>query len=85
MQNSAISFIVCLDNEWEKIEKLKEFLDFAYTIKINEGLELLTISNYTAANLTEIIDKRAILIEQKAGKYILQPVIKEYVIEHFQL
>jgi transcriptional regulator with XRE-family HTH domain len=25
------------------------------------------------------------LIEQKAGKYILQPVIKEYVIEHFQL
>ena len=24
------------------------------------------------------------LIEQKAGKYILQPVIKEYVMEHFQ-
>jgi aspartate kinase len=67
MQNSAISFIVCLDNEWEKIEKLKEFLDFAYTIKINEGLELLTISNYTAANLTEIIDNREIIIEQKAG------------------
>jgi transcriptional regulator with XRE-family HTH domain len=25
------------------------------------------------------------LIEQKAGKYILQPVIKEYVMEHFRL
>jgi aspartate kinase len=67
MQNSAISFIVCLDNEREKIDQLKEFLDFAYSIKINEGLELLTISNYNAANLEKIIGQRDLLIEQKAG------------------
>jgi aspartate kinase len=74
MQNSAISFIVCLDNEREKIDQLKEFLDFAYSIKINEGLELLTISNYNAANLEEIIGQRDLLIEQKAGS-TLQIVI----------
>jgi hypothetical protein len=56
-----------LDNEREKIDQLKEFLDFAYSIKINEGLELLTISNYNAANLKEIIGQRDLLIEQKAG------------------
>jgi aspartate kinase len=74
MQNSAISFIVCVDNEPEKIEKLKENLGSAYTLQVNEGLELLTISNYDTASLNKIIGNKDILIEQKTGKN-LQVVI----------
>lgn len=74
MQNSAISFIVCLDNEPNKIEKLMEHLGSAYNLSKNEGLELLTISNYTNSSLEKILSGKNILIEQKTGNN-LQVVI----------
>jgi aspartate kinase len=70
MQNSAISFIVCLDNETHKIDKLLKNLGNAYNLSIKEGLELLTISNYTENSLKKLLDGKHILIEQKTEKNI---------------
>ncbi|MDZ4666963.1 MAG: aspartate kinase [bacterium] len=74
MQNSAISFSVCVDNESEKINKLKAALEPNYSLDINEGLELLTITNYSEENLLELINGKPILIEQKT-KNTLQMVV----------
>ncbi|OYU94150.1 MAG: aspartate kinase [Bacteroidetes bacterium B1(2017)] len=65
MQNSAISFSVCVDNESEKISHLKAGLEKEYSIKINEDLELLTITNYTSEGLAQLLQNKKQLIEQK--------------------
>jgi aspartate kinase len=70
MQNSAISFIVCLDNEPQKIEQLMYHLSVNYNLTIKEGLELITISNYSENSLKELSSGKSILIEQKTEKNI---------------
>jgi aspartate kinase len=70
MQNSAISFIVCLDNEPQKIEQLMYHLNVNYNLTIKEGLELITISNYSENSLKELLSGKSILIEQKTEKNI---------------
>ncbi len=65
MQNSAISFSVCIDNDAKKIAQLIQTLENDYTIKINEGVELLTISNYSENGFSQFIKERKLLIEQK--------------------
>lgn len=70
MQNSAISFSVCVDHEAEKISKLKNDLEASFDIKINEGLELLTITNYSNDNLQSFVNGKFILIEQKTRNTI---------------
>jgi aspartate kinase len=70
MQNSAISFIVCLDNEPQKIEQLMYHLNVNYNLTIKKGLELITISNYSENSLKELSSGKSILIEQKTEKNI---------------
>ena len=65
MQNSAISFSVCIDNEEDKTEKLLSELALNYNIKSNSGLEILTITNYNNELLKQLSDGRKLFIEQK--------------------
>ena len=65
MQNSAISFSVCIDSDAKKIAQLIKTLESDYTIKTNEGVELLTISNYSENGFSRFIKDKKLLIEQK--------------------
>jgi aspartate kinase len=65
MQNSAISFSICAENEFEKIKNWKKMMENDFTIKINEGVELITITNYTSDSVNQILNNRNLLIEQK--------------------
>jgi aspartate kinase len=65
MQNSAISFSVCIDNEEDKTEKLLSELALNYNIKSNSGLEILTITNHNTELLKQLSDGRKLFIEQK--------------------
>ncbi len=65
MQNSAISFSVCIDSDAKKIAQLIRTLESDYTIKTNEGVELLTISNYSENGFSRFIKDKKLLIEQK--------------------
>jgi len=65
MQNSAISFSVCVDNQNYKIKNLLEILRKEFDIYYNENLELITIKNYSEAIVKEISFKKSILLEQR--------------------
>lgn len=65
MQNSAISFSVCVDNELNKVNQLIQYLEKDYTIKTNAGVSLLTITNYTQETLAKHLQDTQLLIEQK--------------------
>lgn len=66
MQNGAINFSCCIDNNPEKIELLIKTLHQQFKIVYNEGLELLTVRYYQASLLEELSDGHTILLEQRS-------------------
>lgn len=65
MQNSAISFTVCVDYNEIKCNLLIQELKENYKVKSNINLELLTISNYENADIKKHAENRKILLEQR--------------------
>ncbi len=76
MQNAAISFSCCIDNNPEKIEQLIKALHQDFKLAYNEGLQLLTVRYYQNGLLDELSNGRTILLEQKSPVTI-QRILKE--------
>lgn len=66
MQNAAISFSCCIDNNPEKIEQLIKTLHHDFKLAYNEGLELLTVRYFKNGLLEELSNGRTVLLEQKS-------------------
>lgn len=65
MQNSAISFSVCVDDKGDEIEKLKSDLSFNYNLKCNNDVELLTVMHQTEDALKQALTNKTVLLEQR--------------------
>ena len=65
MQNSALSFSILLDELKINKEKILEYFKKEYTIKYNEGLELITIRHYDEQIISKMTKGKVILVEQK--------------------
>lgn len=65
MQNSAISFVACVDNDSIKIERLIADLEVYYKILKNEDVQLLTLRHGTQSTMEEITKGRVTMLEQK--------------------
>lgn len=70
MQNSAVSFSVCLDISEQKLQLLKEKLEDQFIIKYNKGLELVTIRHYDQATIDRVTINKDILMEQKTRQTV---------------
>ncbi len=66
MQNSAISFSICVDGDRRKIDPLIAYLGKDYETRYNEGLELFTIRHYTEEAVTRILANRKIMMELRS-------------------
>lgn len=66
MQNSAISFSICIDDNPAKLHRLLTALSGEFSIKYNQGLELITIRHYNQKTIDKVVNKRKILLEQKS-------------------
>ena len=66
MQNSAISFSICVDNNLSRINKTINLLSGNYSVKYNEGLELLTIRHYDDKTIQKLTANKKVLVEQKS-------------------
>jgi len=76
MQNSAISFSVCVDNDPFKIPQLIEALHHDFKVLYNEKLKLITIRHYYPSTLETLIKDKNILLEQRS-RHTAQVVMKE--------
>ena len=79
MQNSAISFSICLDFDKVKIEQLIIELKEQYKVTYNQNATLITIRHYADDTIEELIANHEVLLEQKTrstarfvinGKYL---------------
>lgn len=75
MQNSAISFSLCIDFRESKLNSLLDRLQPYFEVYYNTGLTLITIKNYDTATFEEYRKKPGILIEQ-SSRSTLQILIK---------
>ena len=66
MQNSALSFSICVDNNPQRIKILIERLKSMFRVRYNENLQLITIRYYTQAVIDSIVNDRPILLEQRS-------------------
>lgn len=78
MQNSAISFSVCFDDDKYKTKKLIDLLKKDYWVRYNEGLQLYTIRYYYPSTIDNLSHGREILLEQRS-RTTAQLVMKEIV------
>lgn len=65
MQNSAISFSVCVDHHADHLKGLIADLNATYNVLSNEGVELLTLTNYPQQQVDQLLAGRKLLMEQK--------------------
>jgi len=64
MQNSAISFSICVD--WDRpLDELTKQMGRDYIVRYNTGLELITIRHYNQRAINQMTKNRKILLEQK--------------------
>ncbi|MES2730251.1 MAG: aspartate kinase [Bacteroidota bacterium] len=76
MQNSAISFSICTDQQSRRIIALKESLQDDFAIYFNENLQLITVKHYDEATIQQVIDRKEILLEQKT-RHTFQVLVRE--------
>lgn len=66
MQNSALSFSICIDNQPQLIGRLVERLRIMFRVRYNENLQLVTIRYYTQDVIDRIVAGRPVLLEQRS-------------------
>jgi aspartate kinase len=77
MQNSAISFSVCLDNNHHALPLLLSELQKNFIVRYNDDAELYTIRHYNQAAIRKISKNRKVLLEQKTRNTVHLVVIPE--------
>lgn len=76
MQNSAISFSVCIDNDANKLPDLIKTLQKEYRVLYNQNLELITIRYYDQATIDRVTVDKKVLLEVKS-RYTVQLVAQK--------
>ena len=66
MQNSAVSFSICVDNIKHKTPSLIEELSNKFTVFYNEKVELFTIRHYNPQSIERVVKNKKILLQQKS-------------------
>lgn len=65
MQNSALSFSLCMDQNRGNLEAVLAELSSRYDCRFNKDLELVTIRHHTQGVIDQIAGGREILLEQR--------------------
>jgi len=66
IQNSAISFSVCVDNKFNGLEKLVNQLKGKFKVQVNPDVDLYTIRHFNQKALDKFQEDKKILLKQVA-------------------
>ena len=65
MQNSAVSFSICVDNDKHKIPQLIKDLKVFFKVLNTENLRLFTVRDYTDQSVDQFLQDKDVVLEQK--------------------
>lgn len=66
IQNSAISFSVCVDNKFKGLNGLVNQLKGKFKVRVTEGVSLYTIRHFTQKTLDTFQENKTVLLKQVA-------------------
>lgn len=75
IQNSAISFSVCVDNKYDNLEELLNILKATFKVTCYENVSLYTIRHFDNQSISELEDGKEVLLKQ-VSKETVQIVVK---------
>ena len=71
IQNSAISFSVCVNNKYKRLEELVLVLRSRFNVEVEEKVDLFTVRHFNQEAIQSIRNNRKkILLEQRTGETI---------------
>jgi aspartate kinase len=76
MQNSAMNFAACIDDDKVKVPALVKELNKNYQVQAVDGLRLVTIRHYNQETIDRIIDGQEVLLSQEnhtTARYVVKP------------
>lgn len=76
IQNSAISFTVCVEDKFNNFEALNEVLSKNFNVSFNENVSLYTIRHFDENAAKSVIQNQTVLLKQ-VNTETMQIVIKE--------
>ncbi|WP_432412437.1 aspartate kinase [Rasiella sp. SM2506] len=76
IQNSAISFSVCIDNKYDMLEPLLNKLRSTFKVRWNENVTLYTIRHAEAKQVKALLKDKELLLKQES-RGTVQLVVKE--------
>jgi len=76
IQNSAISFSVCVDNKYENLEKLISKLRETFRVSWNENVTLYTVRHSNSIEIKNLLKGKEMLLRQESRETV-QLVVKE--------
>lgn len=76
IQNSAISFTVCVEDKFNNFETLNEELSKNFNVSFNENVSLYTIRHFDEKSAQSVIENKTVLLQQ-VNLETMQIVIKE--------
>lgn len=65
MQNTAVSFTICVPNVPDRIEKFIKDVSDEFKVKVEQGLELITIRHYTEETILNLKKGKIVLFEER--------------------
>ncbi len=77
MQNSAVSFSFCVDNDRYKIPELLDELKDNFEVYFNEKLLMYTIRHYDESAIKKLLKNKELLLEQKS-RHTVHLVVKDH-------
>ncbi len=66
MQNSAVSFSICVDNKRTNINSFIVELSSKFKVYYNDSVKLFTIRHYDQDSIDKVITNKKVLLEQKS-------------------
>jgi aspartate kinase len=76
MQNSAISFQICVNNDQTRVPDLLNDLRKEFKVWYDIGLELITIRYYDDSTIQRVMVNKQLVLEQKSNRTV-QLVVKD--------
>ena len=64
IQNSAISFSVCVDNIYNNLDKLLQHLKATFKVSCHENVSLYTIRHYNLNEISKLEEGKTVLLKQ---------------------
>ena len=67
MQNTAISFVICVNDIDDRIERFSAAIDADFRVRHETGLELITVRHAQPVLLEHLKDGKIVLLEERHG------------------